>query len=699
MGCCQNSTLCTNEQICLYSQNDSISRQESAFNPTSSYETIGKLNNRISEPPTRLLSSDSLTSLYTITTRISSVFYGERYSCIQTSSNSIKEIIILKKLEMSSKTISKILSSCSNLKNQDHENLVKILFVSEDEKCISLVTEPCSEGNLGQFIKKGLIKKRKAVEILQQILRGIMVYHSYGIILQYLTEREVIIIENQAKISPLVLLNASSFTRAPETDSNVLSDVWSAGLLLLQMLTSSTYIKNPQETLIKLQTSNFDPEDLLLLKRMFEPVNTRCCISDILAHNWIFDDGFDTKFPLFNRKKSGINLHDYCFDKNSEDLSENLSVPNEDESEKNEASEKAEKSSETSNDFYHSRELFDSNKSDNIEMGEGENCVFDYQDIDFSSNGRIKICDMLQDEMKEILESCPDHEESSFEESKKFSNFDENRPSDENPFNRMIYDGTQAVSDKSSNVVTLTESPVFNEDDIKSPDNYTFNTPGLIEEESKEASQELDDNSQLYPKRESLVSLEIIIKDEYLDQKTSVDYKNSPKNHESTYNIFKKLKNEKLSYSDSVETSLQDDEIYTKDLQNEDHELRKSNSLTHINKTTTRKQWKSKDDYRLTELYALDTTKESIIKDNIKGKLKYYSFKKRQGSIVSDLDGEEILLCEGEIVLSGVSLKDLKKAVIRNFPLNLQFSILEYFIKGIRYLKAVDISISNPKSI
>lgn len=692
MGCCQNSTLCTNEQICLYSQNDSLSRQESIVYPATSYETAGKSNNRISEPPTRLLSLDSITSLYTITTRISSVFYGERYSCIQTSSNSIKEIIILKKLEMSPKTISKILSSCSNLKPQDHENLLKILFVGEDEKCISLVTEPCSEGNLGQFIKKGPIKKRKAVEILKQILKGITVYHSYGIILQYLTDREVFIIENQAKISPLILLSASSFTRAPETDPNLLSDVWSAGLIFLQMLISSSYIKNPQEVLIKLQTSSFDPEDFFLIKRMFEPVNTRCSVSEILAHIWTFDDGFDTKFSLFSRKKSGINIHDYCFDKNSEDFSENLSVANEDESEKLEASEKAEKSSETSNDFYHSRELFDSHKSDNVEVGEVENCAFEYQDMDFGSNGRIKICDMLQDDMREILESCPDHEESSFEESKKFNNFDEGRPSDENPFSRMVYDGIQAISDKSSNVVTLTESPVFNEDDIKSPDNYTFNTPGLIEEESKEASQELDDDSQISPKRKSLVSLEIVIKDEFLYPATSADDKNPQKNHEFTYKRYKK---EKVSYSDSVETSLQDDEIYTKDLQDEDYDLRKSYSLTYIGKTASRKLWKSKDDYKLTELCGLDTTKESIIKDNIKGKLKYYSFKKRHGSILSDLDGEEILLCEDEIVLSGVNLRDIKKAVIQNFPLNLQFSILEYFIKDIRYLKAVDISISN----
>lgn len=675
MGCCQTSTLSTSEQVCLYQHNDNVSKSESFFNSSGQVEPAGKPCRHISETPTRAHHIDDISSSFSLGNHISSIFYGNRYSCIHIPTDTAKEIIILKKIEISQKIIDKILDSAYKIKLQEHENLIKIFHVGEDDQFINIVTEPCTEINLSDFIRKNTIQKNKAVAFMQQILRGIRVYHECGIILQYLTDREVFIINGQVKISPLVILNASSFTRAPESEPSPKSDVWSAGLLFLQMLTSAPYIKSIEEVLQNLQDLGFKSNDLCLVKKMFEPAPNRCNISEILAHKWSSEDGNSSRFSIIGQRKSDmINIHNYCFDKNSENDSENPSLSDEENIGSIDLSEHYEKSSGTNNDFYRGKEFFDSHKSNN---NDSDDDPFDWQEIDLNYNGRIKICDFLQDEMKEILESCPDHEESSMGDKEHFrlGALENNRISDENPFDKFLSDGFFINSEKNSLILSLNESPVFNEDDIKSPDNYAFNLSNQIDEESKEASQDMEEEVskqlknvlEIFANDKSLIPVSSLLIPE--DNFAICDFKDVR---------YKKYAYEKPSYSESVETSFESEECHKKFYEGENKRLKRAASTSPrlVN--------------RLSRVMSDD---EKIIHDNVKGKIKCYSFKKRFGIAVSDMDRKEIFLYENEMVVSGVKLREIKKAIIRKHPLGLQFSVLEYFVKGVEYRKAVDISI------
>ncbi|OMJ82845.1 hypothetical protein SteCoe_16378 [Stentor coeruleus] len=673
MGCCQTSTLSTSEQVCLYQQNDNVSKSESFFNSSSQMEHAGKPLRQISETPTRAHHIEDISSCFSLGNHISSIFYGNRYSCIHIPTDTAKEIIILKKSEISLKVMDKILDNAYKIKNQEHENLIKIFHIGEDDQFIKIVTEPCIETNLSDFIRKNIIQKNKAVNLMKDILRGIRVYHECEIILQYLTDREVFIINNQAKISPLVLLNASSFTRAPESEPSQKSDVWSAGLLFLQMITSAPYIKTIEQVLNNLQDLEFNKKDLLLIKKMFEPVSNRCSISDILTHKWSYEDGNSSRFSMIGQRKPDVPIRGCFFNKNSDDDDlENQSLSDEDVIDKKDLSEKSYK---TNNDIYHNKVLFDSCKKNNND----DDYLFDWQEIDLNCNGRIKICDILQDEMKEILESCPDHEESSIGEKDHFhlGGLENNRISDENPLDKFLSDGFYINSEKNSLILSLNESPVFNEDDIKSPEIYTFNSPNQIDEDSKEASQDLDEDILKITKKNDI--FEIFTNDKSLLPVSSLLI---PEDNFVICDFndvkYKKYVYEKSSYSESVETSFKTDECYKKNYEGGKNELKRAASIC------------PKLVNRLSRVICDD---EKIICENVKGKIKGYNFKGRFGIVVCDTDKKEIFLYENEMVISGIKLREIKKAIIRKHQLGLQFSVLEYFIKGVRYLKAVDISI------
>lgn len=684
MGCCQTSTLSTSDQVCLYSHNDKISCQESVFDSINLTDIPIKPCARMSEPPPRIYSSEDITSIYSLGNRISSVFYGERYFCIHNPSESIKEIIILKKLEMAPRTIDKILNSSNKLQSQNSENLVKIYYIGEDDRCINIVTEACSELNLADFIRTKCIQKCLAVKMMEQMIRGIIKCHECGIVLQFLTDREVFVINGQAKISPLVLLNSNSFTRAPENEIGFKNDVWSLGLLFLQMVTSMTYIKNVHDVLDRLDSQGFDRKDLELVRSMFLPVGERCNFADILDHRWNSDGYINCGA---SPKKHGISLQEYCFDKVAEEISDSPSIANEEESDNNEISERIDRSSETSNDFYQSRELFDSHKSDNLEIADCDYTPLEWQEVDLNSNGRIKICEILQEEMKEILESSPDHEESSLEDRGNFaiSPIEPNKTPDDNALSRVLNENPYLITDKSITNFTLTESPIFNDDDTKNPEIHTYPSPAQIEEESKEISQEMDsDYIKIHQNQDFITSYESILQDnKYLLPVSSLLINEDiPTSSGFTESHCSKSANDKRSYSESAETSHQEiDDFCSKNCRDEKKKYKRSASascpkiLNRLNKVVL-------DD-------------EKIIKENVEGKMKYYNFRKRCGMIVLDTEENEVVLYEDDIVLSGIKMRNIKNAIVRKEDLHFKFSLVECMKSGVCILKAVDISIKD----
>lgn len=78
------------------------------------------------------------------------------------------------------------------------------------------------------------------------------------------------------------------------------------------------------------------------------------------------------------------------------------------------------------------------------------------------------------------------------------------------------------------------------------------------------------------------------------------------------------------------------------------------------------------------------------------GKIKTYNLKKRFGFIKVDCEEKlEIFVCEDDLVLSGVNIKQFKDRVCKKCVIQLRFNIKMHLIKEKKVQKAVEIEIMN----
>lgn len=210
----------------------------------------------------------------------------------------------------------------------DHPNIIKLFQTFEDSRCIYLVMELCTGGELfDRIIEVGHLTEPDAATIMQQILRAIFYCHEHGICHRDL-KPENFLFQDKSPIQGNTLkcidfgiagtFNASKprdqpfrtktgtpFYVAPEVLSQwgqygPACDLWSCGVIAYILLSGTPPFqgKNDQETLQKVSNGAFqfpkqyfgsvsEPAKELIKKLLVKDVSKRMTAVEALAHPWI----------------------------------------------------------------------------------------------------------------------------------------------------------------------------------------------------------------------------------------------------------------------------------------------------------------------------------------------------------------------------------------------------------------------------
>jgi calcium-dependent protein kinase len=116
----------------------------------------------------------------------------------------IKEI---RKENFKKEQLEEIINEVGTLKTLDHPNILKVYEMYEDKKCVYIVTELCTGGELFEkIIQCGFLNEKKAAIILKQILSAIVYCHNYSIVHRDLKPENILYL-NKSEDSQLKIID------------------------------------------------------------------------------------------------------------------------------------------------------------------------------------------------------------------------------------------------------------------------------------------------------------------------------------------------------------------------------------------------------------------------------------------------------------------------------------------------------------
>ena len=210
------------------------------------------------------------------------------------------------------------------LKSSDHQNIVKLFEIYEDEIFIYLVMEECRGGELFNVLSKrtknsNMYTEREAALIFKQIMSAILYCHKNGVCHRDL-KPENILFENWQQDSYVKLIDfglsklftpsnnkmssivGTVYYMAPEVINgtyNEKCDIWSAGIILFVLLSGvppflgrtlngiTQKILDIKYDFNRPEWSNVSNESKDLLQKIFVCADKRPTAEEILNHVWV----------------------------------------------------------------------------------------------------------------------------------------------------------------------------------------------------------------------------------------------------------------------------------------------------------------------------------------------------------------------------------------------------------------------------
>ncbi|CAD8061374.1 unnamed protein product [Paramecium sonneborni] len=216
----------------------------------------------------------------------------------------------------------KLKSDINQLKNINHENVIKIYELYEDDRNLHIVIDLCEGGSLFEkILEKYVLSAEEARQLFLQMIQSINICHKYALCHRDLRPESFLYIERKAedmrikavdfgfqllyvddyikKQNGIVVESSRSgklYYTAPEIFEGRLTekcDIWAVGVIFHVLLTGELPFNGQTDADIYKQIQNYEitlkvekPIADLLSKILIDPYK-RISIFDILKHPWI----------------------------------------------------------------------------------------------------------------------------------------------------------------------------------------------------------------------------------------------------------------------------------------------------------------------------------------------------------------------------------------------------------------------------
>ena len=107
--------------------------------------------------------------------------FGKVFKCYCRRTNRIVAVKQIEKREMQSADMELCLNEIEILKVLNHDNVIRLIDVFENEKSIYMVLEYINGSNLMEYSKKNFMGENRARTLMRQVFYGVKYFHEIGI--------------------------------------------------------------------------------------------------------------------------------------------------------------------------------------------------------------------------------------------------------------------------------------------------------------------------------------------------------------------------------------------------------------------------------------------------------------------------------------------------------------------------------------
>ena len=121
--------------------------------------------------------------------------YGVVYRAVDSKGNKVA----VKRVDIGGKhKLSNIVTDVEKLKQLNHQNIVKVYDIHQEETIVWIFMELCEHGDLNKFYSKNEISHKQCVEIMTQMAAGVKYLHQNDVVHRDIKPENILVAKNSS---------------------------------------------------------------------------------------------------------------------------------------------------------------------------------------------------------------------------------------------------------------------------------------------------------------------------------------------------------------------------------------------------------------------------------------------------------------------------------------------------------------------